>query len=95
MFLDLPPEIELLIYRFHFEREVIPEFIKRVDLKRNFKNKVLHELMEKSIFIKSQQIIYSTFKHILTTENIPAFDNMIRNIVEIHNYGHYDIFDYN
>jgi hypothetical protein len=95
MFPDLPPDIELLIYRFHFEREVIPEMIKRIKLKRYFKYKMLPEFMDKSIFIKSRQIIHSSYKQILTTENNHVFDNMITNVIQIHKHGHFDIFDFN
>ena len=95
MFLDLPQDIELLIYRFHFEREVIPELVKRAKLIFHFKNKILPEFIEKSILMKSQQIIYSTFKQLILPENNHVFDNMITNVIEIHKHGHFDIFDFN
>jgi hypothetical protein len=95
MFPDLPQDIELLIYRFHFNLEVIPELVKRVNLIFHFKNKVIPEFMDKSIFMKSKQIIYSSFKQIILPESIHVFDNMITNVINIHKHGHFDIFEFN
>jgi hypothetical protein len=97
MFSILPEDIELLIYKKYFSKEVIREIIMKATSKINKrirKRIFLNELRDYSIFIKAGKIINSIIDKNITMDddNISKLDEMFNSLVDLHKNGVFDIF---
>ena len=97
MFDYIPSEIELCIWKFYYNSEIIPQ-IKLIGIERN--NKLIYKsllpyIIELSVKEKAARIINSIIQKdiIVTSDNIRSLDDMYYNLVNIHNNDMYDIFD--
>ena len=59
MFDILPIDIEIQIYKYHFNNNVLPELLKRVKMKDYYKNSVLPELINIAIMDQAARLINS------------------------------------
>ena len=97
MFSILPEDIELLIYKKYFSKEVIREIIIKSTSKINKrirKRIFLNELTEYSIKDKAGRIINTLIDKTVTLDdyNISKLDEMFYSLVDLHKNGLFDIF---
>ena len=97
MFNLLPEDIELLIYKKYFSKEVIPGVIIKSTLKINQRLRrriFLNELRDYSIFRKAGNIINSLIDKRVTMDeyNVSKLDEMFYSLVNLHKNSLFDIF---
>jgi hypothetical protein len=97
MFDNIPPELELKIWRYYYSTEVIPyiklNYIENIT-KRLYKS-ILPEVIILSVKEKAARIINSIIskEYTIDNNNIRTLDDMYYNLVNIHVCDMYDIFD--
>lgn len=97
MFDNIPLELELKIWRYYYNTEVIPyiklKYIENIT-KRLYKS-ILPEVIILSVKEKAARIINSIISKEYTVDNnnIRTLDDMYYNLVNIHVCDMYDIFD--
>jgi len=96
MFDILPVDIEIKIYKYYFNNNVLPDLIKKIKMKDYYKNCVLPELVNIAIMDQAARLINSTIStisnSILDNDDNEVLDKFFYELVYVHTNNLSDIF---